>query len=115
MLTSQESVAVETSMLPPDPLMAPSRLTADHRLEFRRAVLEALEQASLTGATAVEVDLSITIDIDASGLGVLVLLQKRARERSMSTRLLNTPRAVRQMLHITRLDSLFEFHRPPAR
>jgi hypothetical protein len=32
----------------------------------------------------------------------------------MSTRLLNTPRSVRQMLHITRLDSLFEFHRPNA-
>jgi anti-anti-sigma factor len=107
MMTSQESV--ETTV---EPLVAPSRLTADHRLEFRRSVLEALEQASRSGADAVEIDLSVTTEIDASGLGVLVLLQKRARERSMSARLLNTPRAVRQMLHITRLDALFEFTRP---
>lgn len=109
MMTSQESVAVEVSV---EPLVAPSRLTADHRLEFRRTVLEALEQAARVGANAVEIDLSVTTEIDASGLGVLVLLQKRARERSMNTRLLNSPKAVRQMLHITRLDALFEFHRP---
>lgn len=108
-MTSLESVAVEVSV---EPLVAPSRLTADHRLEFRRTVLEALERASRAGADAVEIDLSVTTDIDASGLGVLVLLQKRARERAMETRLLNTPRAVRQMLHITRLDALFEFDRP---
>jgi anti-anti-sigma factor len=97
---------------PVEPLVAPARLTADHRLEFRRAALEALEQAARTGSIAVEIDLSLTIDIDASGLGVLVLVQKRARERGMNARLLNTPRAVRQMLHITRLDALFEFQRP---
>lgn len=103
------SVAVEA---PVDPLVAPSRLTADHRLEFRRSALEALERATRSGAAAVEIDLSLTIDIDASGLGVLVLLQKRARERGMNARLLNTPRAVRQMLHVTKLDALFEFKRP---
>lgn len=106
---SQESVAVEATV---QPLIAPSRLTADHRLEFRRSALEGLEQASRATADAVELDLSLTTDIDASGLGVLVLLQKRARELGLSTRLLNTPRAVRQMLHITRLDVLFEFTRP---
>ncbi len=104
-----DPVAVEA---PVQPLVAPSRLTAEHRHEFRRTALEALERATIAGAVAVEIDLSLTTDIDASGLGVLVLLQKRARERGMSARLLNTPRAVRQMLHITRLDALFEFHRP---
>jgi anti-anti-sigma factor len=102
-------IAVEA---PVEPLVAPARLTSELRLEFRRMALEALEQATRAGTVAVEIDLSVTTEIDASGLGVLVLLQKRARERGMSARLLNTPRAVRQMLHITRLDALFEFRRP---
>lgn len=90
------------------PLVAPYRLTSDHRLEFRRAVLESLELAASTGEPAVSVDLTRTIEMDASGLGVLVLLQKRARERGLRTRLVNTPRAVQDMLQMTRLDSLFE-------
>ena len=94
------------------PLVAPSRLTVDQRLDFRRDALETLEKASRAGRDAVEIDLSVTIEIDASGLGVLVLLQKRARERGMNARLLNTPHGVRQMLDVTRLDALFEFDRP---
>ncbi len=93
---------------PVQPLVAPYRLTSDHRLEFRRAVLESLESAASSGEPAVEVDLARTIEVDASGLGVLVLLQKRARERGLRTKLVNTPRAVHDMLQITRLDSLFE-------
>ncbi|MHB1298288.1 MAG: STAS domain-containing protein [Gemmatimonadaceae bacterium] len=91
-----------------EPLIAPNRLTAENRLDFRRAVLESLEQAAIAGAAAVEVDLSITTEMDASGLGVLVLLQKRARERGLETRLLNAPRVVRQMLNVTRLEALFD-------
>jgi anti-anti-sigma factor len=56
----------------------------------------------------VEVDLGATSEMDASGLGVLVLLQKRARERGLTTRLLNASRSIREMLQLTRLDSLFE-------
>lgn len=90
------------------PLAAPFRLTSDHRLEFRRAVLESLEAAAAGGDASVAIDLARTIEMDASGLGVLVLLQKRARERGMRTRLVNTPRAVQDMLQMTRLDSLFD-------
>ena len=97
---------------PVPPLVATARLTSDHRLEFRRAVLETLEQAVRAGAGVVEVDLSATVEIDASGLGVLVLLQKRARERGLRTRLLGTPPAVREMLRGTRLDVLFELPTP---
>ena len=93
-------------------LVAAARLTSDHRLEFRRAVLETLEQAVRAGGGVVEVDLSATVEIDASGLGVLVLLQKRARERGLRTRLLGTPPAVREMLRGTRLDVLFELPTP---
>lgn len=88
---------------------ATAHLTAEHRLELRRAMLEALEVAVRNGDKRVDVDLGPTVDIDASGLGVLVLLQKRARERGLGTRLLNAPRAIRELLHLTRLDALFEF------
>lgn len=98
--------AVEATV---QPLVAPFRLTSDHRLEFRRAVLESLETAAHDGDPAVAIDLARTIEVDASGLGVLVLLQKRARERGLRTRLVNTPRAVQDMLQMTRLDTLFEF------
>lgn len=98
--------------LPMESLVAPSRLTADTRLEFRRTVLELLESATRAGDTSVELDLSRTLEMDASGLGVLVLLQKRARERGMVTKLSRAPQSVRQMLELTRLDALFEL--PPS-
>lgn len=97
---------------PVEPLAAPARLTTDHRLEFRRAALEALERVERNRASTVEVDLSSTVEIDASGLGVLVLLQKRARERGVGTRLLHAPRSVYDMLHATRLNTLFEIAKP---
>ena len=89
-------------------VLAPSRLTADNRTEFRRLALEALEVSSRNGEKHVDVDLGLTVEIDAGGLGVLVLLQKRARERGLRTRLLRSPRPIREMLHLTRLDALFE-------
>jgi hypothetical protein len=48
-------------------------------------------------------------DVDASGLGILVLVQKRARERGLSTRLLNTQHNIRSLLALTKLEGLFEF------
>lgn len=99
------TLAVETTV---EPLVAPARLTSDHRLEFRRAVLESLETAVRQGDHAVAVDLGLTLEMDASGLGVLVLLQKRARERGLRTRLVRPPAAVLEMLQLTRLESLFD-------
>lgn len=89
-------------------LTAPARLTSDHRLEFRRAALESLEEAARHGAPAVAIDLGATVELDASGLGILVLLQKRARERGLRTRLVRTPASVQEMLRLTRLETLFE-------
>ena len=88
---------------------APARLIADSRLEFRRAVLELLEQAAQQGVTTIEIDLGGTVEMDASGLGVLVLLQKRARERGIRTRIAHAPRHIYDTLRLTRLDALFEF------
>lgn len=103
------SMTADTDETGATPLIAPTRLTAEFRLEFRRAVLEALEVAARNGEKKVSVDLTLTVEMDASGLGVLVLLQKRARERGLATRLVNTPRVIGEMLQLTRLDSLFEF------
>ncbi len=88
-------------------MLAPARLTAENRLEFRRLVLESLEVAARNGAPAVTVDLSLTVEIDAGGLGVLVLLQKRARERGLGTQLVHASRSIVDMLRLTRLDGLF--------
>ncbi|HKS05611.1 MAG TPA: STAS domain-containing protein [Gemmatimonadaceae bacterium] len=88
-------------------LVAPSHVTAENRLSFRRQALEYLERAS-QAKTAFVVDLRATNDIDASGLGILVLLQKRAREYGLVTRLVGPSPAVREALRGARLDYLFE-------
>ena len=89
-------------------LVTPRRLVAETRLEFRRAALEYLDDATRRNAGRLILDMQGTTEIDASGLGVLVLLQKRARERMVATKLLRAPVAVKQMLHLTKLDYLFE-------
>ncbi|MEX2181251.1 MAG: STAS domain-containing protein [Gemmatimonadaceae bacterium] len=104
-MTNQESFDVEKVV---QPFVAPSHLTADCRLEFRRAALDALDAAVRAGERAVEVDLGATVEIDPSGLGVLILLQKRSRERGLATRLINVPHIVDQLLIVTNLESLFE-------
>jgi anti-anti-sigma factor len=98
-------IALEATVTP---IIAPPRLTTEHRLDFRRIVLDGLDSASNGGDQAVEVDLSAAVELDASGLGVLILLQKRARERGLRTRLLNVPSTVERLLDATRLEPLFE-------
>lgn len=105
-MTSPVTDSVEAHV---QPLIAPARLVAEERNEFRRTVLEQLDLAISRGDATVDLDLGATIEIDAGGLGVLVLLQKRARERGIRTRLLHTPRRIYEMLALTRLDVLFEF------
>lgn len=88
-------------------IIAPERIIAATRGEFRTAVLTQLEQLGPT-AGAITIDLSNTVELDASGLGILVLIQKRAKERGLSTRLRQTPERVRNLLTLTMLDFLFE-------
>ena len=88
-------------------IVAPERLIASTRAEFRALVLGHLEQ--LRGDVgAITIDLRNTVELDASGLGILVLIQKRAKERGLSTRLRQTPERVRNLLKLTMLDFLFE-------
>jgi len=100
--------------LPSDPmipLVCSARLTMDHRLDFRRDVLNALESASAGGETVVSLDLSAVVEVDASGLGVLILLQKRARERGLRTRLLSVPSFMEKLFDDTRMGPLFDIVR----
>lgn len=96
------------TLKPPNVLQAPAQLTANTRLEFRRAALDHLDRTVQAQGARVFVELGGTTEIDANGLGVLVLLQKRARERMIAVRLLHPSAAVRQMLELTKLDYLFE-------
>jgi len=88
-------------------ITAPERIIAATRSEFRAAVLAHIEQLDAKVGT-ITIDLSKTVELDASGLGILVLIQKRAKERGLSTRLLQTPERVRNLLKLTMLDFLFE-------
>ena len=90
-------------------LPAPERLVADTRVDFRCQALECLDRLSARGGDAFTIDMRETREVDASGLGILVLVHKRARERGMPTRLVRTPKPVRTLLSLTKLDSLFEF------
>lgn len=88
-------------------LLAPERLIADTRGEFRAAALEHLERLG-PEAGALVIDMRRTLDLDASGLGILVLVQKRAKEKGLSTRLDHAPERVRNLLKLTLLEFLFE-------
>jgi anti-anti-sigma factor len=90
-------------------LTALPRLVGETRSEFRKMVLEFVEEASRNGATSIAIDLSDTSEVDASGLGILVLVQKRARELGLKLSLLRVPQQVRYLLLLTKLDHLFEF------
>jgi anti-anti-sigma factor len=88
-------------------LVAPIRLVAETRDEFRTTALAFLERVA-PDAKALVIDMEQTLDMDASGLGILVLVQKRAKERGLSTYLRQAPERVRNLLKLTMLDFLFE-------
>jgi len=90
-----------------DVLIAPERLVSATRGDFRAAAIAHLDQLA-ADAKALIIDMSPTVELDAAGLGILVLIQKRAKERGLSTHLLQTPERVRNLLKLTMLDFLFE-------
>ena len=91
----------------PAAIVAPERIIAATRGDFRTAVLAQIDQLG-PEAGAITIDLRHTVELDASGLGILVLIQKRAKDRGLSTRLRHTPERVRNLLKLTLLDFLFE-------
>ena len=71
---------------------------------------ESLREAvnSQINASAVILDLARVSTIDASGLGLMLSLRKQAEAKGVGLKLMNVNRFVRQVLEITRLDSVFE-------
>lgn len=56
----------------------------------------------------VELDCTGLRFIDSDGLGTLITIQKKLAARSGKVRLQNTLPVVRQLLHLLRLDEIFE-------
>ena len=92
----------------PDPLVAPTRLTAETRAEFRARALAHVDQVVAEAGPNVDIDVGATREIDATGLGVLLYVEKCARERGVGTRLLNVGPSVRNPLMVARLEHLFD-------
>ena len=75
-----------------------------------RGETEALRRAVLAqvDASVVVLDLARVNTIDAGGLGVLLASRKETQSKGIEFRLINVTKLVRQVLEITRLDSVFE-------
>lgn len=55
-------------------------------------------------------DLSHVSLVDAHGLGVMLQLREQAQTRHMRFELMNVSDPLRELLQITRLDSVFQIH-----
>ena len=75
-----------------------------------RGETDALRNAVLSGAdaSAMVLDLGRVSLIDAGGLGVMLELRRHLESQGIEFRLRNVTKLVRQVLEITRLDSVFE-------
>jgi anti-sigma B factor antagonist len=71
---------------------------------------EVLRNAVLlqTDASAVVLDFARVSTIDAAGLGVMLELREQTQSKGVDFRIRNVTKLVRQVLQITRLDSVFE-------
>ena len=90
-----------------DVFVAPPRITAANRDQFRKAALGFIEQAATRGIKTITIDLKVTEELDASGLGLLVQMQKRTEDLGIFMELVNVSRHVRHLLVMTRLEHLF--------
>lgn len=90
-----------------DTFMAPPRITAANREQFRKAAIGFIEQAAKNSVGVLTVDLASTEELDASGLGLLVQMQKRSEDLETSMQLVHVPKHIRQLLNLTRLEHLF--------
>ena len=63
---------------------------------------------SQPGVRVLVLDMTRVNRIDASGLGVLLELREYLQSRAIDLKLMSVPTLIRQVLEITRLDSIFE-------
>ena len=61
-----------------------------------------------SSTSAIVLDLARVTAVDAGGLGMLLELRRHAESNGVGLKLMNVSRFVRQVLEITRLDSVFE-------
>jgi anti-sigma B factor antagonist len=83
-------------------LCVQGRIVRGETHKLRGAVL------SEADASAVVLDLTRVSTIDAGGLGALLELRQHTESRGIEFRLQNVGKLVRQVLEITRLDTVFE-------
>lgn len=81
-----------------------AELVAANASSLRQDVIAALAP----DCRRLTVDLSGTVFVDSSGLGVLISLHKAMQSRGGCIRVLNPAPQVRQILELTRLDSVFD-------
>jgi anti-sigma B factor antagonist len=74
---------------------------------LRRAVADMADMSVLI------LDLARVRRIDAHGLGVLLDLRQQLDAQGIEFRLMNVTKLVRQLLQITKLDTVFEFTTTP--
>lgn len=63
---------------------------------------------SQSNVRSVVLDLARVSRVDARGLGTLLELREQTQSRGIAFKLMNVTKLVRQVLDITRLDSVFE-------
>jgi anti-anti-sigma factor len=72
--------------------------------------LDAFQESAVTvsNASVIVIDLAGVSRIDAAGVGVLLKLREQTEAAGQEFRLMNVTTLVRQVLEISRLDSVFE-------
>jgi anti-sigma B factor antagonist len=61
-----------------------------------------------SSTSSIVLDMARVTAVDAGGLGMLLELRRHAEANGVGLKLMNVSRFVRQILEITRLDSVFE-------
>ena len=84
-------------------------------LRFHGRIVKGVESAMLRkavfaqeGASVVVLDLARVNGVDAGGLGSLLELREWTQSKGIEFRLVNVTKLVKQVLEITRLDTVFE-------
>ena len=65
---------------------------------------------SLPRTNSVVLDMSRVTHIDAHGLGVMLQLREQSHAKGVSFQVINVSRPLRQVLQITRLDTVFQIN-----